>query len=116
MGLALAHFLIDIYMFCACEKTCWNLQHWILLHQEGRYGKISKWITFPDMLDMIPFMTGTEDIPPLYLLYAVVVHLDTLNASFSGHYVSYVKDMRGNWFRIDDTEVNFSPYKCYGIH
>ncbi|XP_075646169.1 ubiquitin carboxyl-terminal hydrolase 15 isoform X2 [Castanea sativa] len=73
--------------------------------QEGRYGKISKWITFPDLLDMIPFMTGTEDIPPLYMLYAVVVHLDTLNASFSGHYVSYVKDMRGNWFRIDDTEV-----------
>ncbi|OMO92648.1 Peptidase C19, ubiquitin carboxyl-terminal hydrolase 2 [Corchorus olitorius] len=54
---------------------------------------------------MVPFMTGTGDIPPLYMLYAVVVHLDTLNASFSGHYVSYVKDLRGNWFRIDDTEV-----------
>lgn len=73
--------------------------------QEGRYGKINKCITFPDMLDMIPFMTGTGDIPPLYLLYAVVVHLDTQNASFTGHYVAYVKDMRGNWFRIDDTEV-----------
>ncbi|KAK9268934.1 hypothetical protein L1049_000700 [Liquidambar formosana] len=73
--------------------------------QEGRYGKINKCITFPDMLDMIPFMTGTDDIPPLYILYAVVVHLDTLNASFSGHYVSYVKDLQGNWFRIDDTEV-----------
>uniref|UniRef100_A0A803NXS6 ubiquitinyl hydrolase 1 n=1 Tax=Cannabis sativa TaxID=3483 RepID=A0A803NXS6_CANSA len=73
--------------------------------QEGKYGKINKCITFPDMLDMIPFMTGTGDIPPLYLLYAVVVHLDTLNASFSGHYVSYVKDLQGNWFRIDDTEV-----------
>lgn len=57
------------------------------------------------MLDMIPYMTGTGDIPPLYMLYAVVVHLDTLNASFSGHYVSYVKDLQGNWFRIDDTEV-----------
>lgn len=78
------------------------------LHQEGRYGKINKCITFPDMLDMIPFMTGTGDSPPLYLLYAVVVHLDTLNASFSGHYVSYVKDLRGNWYRIDDTEVNLS--------
>lgn len=77
--------------------------------QEGRYGKINKWITFPDMLDMIPFMTGTRDIPPLYMLYAVVVHLDTLNASFSGHYVSYVKDMCGNWFRIDDTEVQPVP-------
>ncbi|KAK8272620.1 hypothetical protein V6Z12_D11G346200 [Gossypium hirsutum] len=49
--------------------------------QEGKYGKINKCITFPDMLDMVPFMTGT------------------------GHYVSYVKDLRGNWFRIDDTEV-----------
>ncbi|KAL7216231.1 hypothetical protein ACSBR1_028225 [Camellia fascicularis] len=55
--------------------------------KEGSYGKINKCITFPDMLDMVPFMTGTDDIPPLYLLYAVVVHLDTLNASFSGHYV-----------------------------
>ncbi|XP_058219926.1 ubiquitin carboxyl-terminal hydrolase 15 isoform X1 [Rhododendron vialii] len=73
--------------------------------QEGSYGKINKCITFPDMLDMVPFMTGTDDIPPLYMLYAVVVHLDTLNASFSGHYVSYVKDLQGNWFRIDDTEV-----------
>lgn len=56
---------------------------------------------------MIPFMTGTDDSPPLYMLYAVVVHLDTLNASFSGHYISYVKDLhrQGNWFRIDDTEV-----------
>ncbi|KAI9073893.1 hypothetical protein K1719_044165 [Acacia pycnantha] len=73
--------------------------------QEGRYGKINKCISFPEMLDMIPFMTGKGDIPPLYMLYAVVVHLDTLNASFSGHYVSYVKDLQGNWFRIDDTEV-----------
>lgn len=73
--------------------------------QEGKYGKINKCITFPEMLDMIPFMTGKEDIPPLYMLYAVVVHLDTLNASFSGHYVSYVKDLQGTWLRIDDTEV-----------
>ncbi|XP_043701654.1 ubiquitin carboxyl-terminal hydrolase 15-like [Telopea speciosissima] len=77
--------------------------------QKGRYGKINKCITFPDMLDMIPFMTGTGDSPPLYMLYAVVVHLDTLNASFSGHYVSYVKDVEGTWFRIDDTQVQLVP-------
>ncbi|XP_044501075.1 ubiquitin carboxyl-terminal hydrolase 15 [Mangifera indica] len=77
--------------------------------QEGRYGKINKCITFPAMLDMIPFMTGTGDMPPLYMLYGVVVHLDTQNASFSGHYVSYIKDMEGNWFRIDDTEVHPVP-------
>ncbi|KAK4795832.1 hypothetical protein SAY86_028158 [Trapa natans] len=77
--------------------------------QEGRYGKINKCITFPEMLDMIPYMTGTEDMPPLYVLYAVVVHLDTLNASFSGHYVCYVRDLRGSWYRIDDTEVQSVP-------
>lgn len=77
----------------------------VFLMQEGNYGKINKCITFPEMLDMVPFMTGTNDSPPLYMLYGVVVHVDTLNASFSGHYVSYVKDLQGNWFRIDDTVV-----------
>ncbi|KAJ4916008.1 Ubiquitin carboxyl-terminal hydrolase 15 [Raphanus sativus] len=77
--------------------------------QEGRYGKINKCISFPEMLDMIPFMTRTGDVPPLYMLYAVIVHLDTLNASFSGHYISYVKDLRGNWFRIDDSEIHQVP-------
>ncbi|KAI4342442.1 hypothetical protein MLD38_027069 [Melastoma candidum] len=73
--------------------------------QEGKYGKISKHISFPEMLDMVPFMTGTGDVPPLYMLYAVVVHLDTQNASFSGHYVSYVRNLRGTWFKIDDSVV-----------
>lgn len=57
------------------------------------------------MLDMIPFVTGTADKPPLYLLYAVVVHLDNSNASFAGHYISYIKDLEGTWFRIDDSQV-----------
>ncbi|VFQ61905.1 unnamed protein product [Cuscuta campestris] len=71
----------------------------------GCYGKINKCISFPEMLDMMPYMTGADDVPPLYMLYAVVVHLDRLNASFSGHYISYVKDSHGNWFRVDDTKV-----------
>jgi len=91
------------------------------IKQEGSYGKINKCITFPEMLDMIPFMTRTNDIPPLYMLYGVVVHVDTLNASFSGHYVSYVKDLQGNWFRIDDSVVIgltvaimfFFPVECW---
>ncbi|XP_024980503.1 ubiquitin carboxyl-terminal hydrolase 15-like isoform X2 [Cynara cardunculus var. scolymus] len=77
--------------------------------QEGNYGKLNKCITYPDMLDMIPYMTGKDDIPPLYLLYGVVVHLDTMNASFSGHYISYVKDLQGNWSRIDDAQVYQVP-------
>ncbi|XP_072978403.1 ubiquitin C-terminal hydrolase 15-like [Typha angustifolia] len=77
--------------------------------QTGKYGKINKCVTFPDMLDMIPFVTGAADSPPLYLLYAVVVHLDSQNASFTGHYVSYVKDLQGTWLRIDDSEVQTVP-------
>ncbi|PAN04947.1 hypothetical protein PAHAL_1G103700 [Panicum hallii] len=73
--------------------------------QTGKYGKINKCVTFPEMLDMVPFVTGSGDNPPLYFLYAVVVHVDTENASFSGHYISYVKDMQGTWLRIDDSEV-----------
>ncbi|KAL8518401.1 hypothetical protein ACS0TY_009693 [Phlomoides rotata] len=73
--------------------------------QEGSYGKINKSITFPEFLDMIPFMTGTDDMPPLYMLYGVVVHLDMSNASFSGHYISYVKDLQDNWYKVDDSEV-----------
>jgi ubiquitin carboxyl-terminal hydrolase 36/42 len=80
----------------------------ILLFQSGKYGKINKCVTFPDMLDMVPFVTGSGDNPPLYFLYAVVVHVDTENASFSGHYISYVKDMQGTWLRIDDSEVRFT--------
>lgn len=100
--------ILPVYFWAYCYLICWIINFWALLHQEGRYGKINKCITFPEMLDMIPFMTGTGDMPPLYMLYGVVVHLDTQNASFSGHYVSYVKDMQGSWFRIDDTEVNLS--------
>ncbi|KAK1414370.1 hypothetical protein QVD17_30114 [Tagetes erecta] len=74
--------------------------------QEGSYGKLNKCITYPEMLDMIPFMTGKDDVPPLYLLYGVVVHLDNMNASFSGHYISYVKDLQGNWSKIDDSQVH----------
>ena len=65
------------------------------------------------MLDMVPFMTGTNDSPPLYMLYGVVVHVDTLNASFSGHYVSYIKDLQGNWFSIDDTVVSLDLFLIY---
>ncbi|XP_071715714.1 ubiquitin carboxyl-terminal hydrolase 15 [Rutidosis leptorrhynchoides] len=77
--------------------------------QEGSYGKLNKCISYPEMLDMIPFMTGKDDIPPLYTLYGVVVHLDTMNASFSGHYISYVKDLQGYWSRIDDAQVHRVP-------
>lgn len=55
---------------------------------------------------MTPYIDGICDASPLYSLYAVVVHLDIMNAAFSGHYVCYVKNINGEWFRIDDSTVS----------
>uniref|UniRef100_A0A6N2JWR3 USP domain-containing protein n=1 Tax=Salix viminalis TaxID=40686 RepID=A0A6N2JWR3_SALVM len=61
------------------------------------------------------FQSGSEggDDTDVYKLYAVVVHVDMLNASFFGHYICYTKDFHGNWHRIDDnkphnSELSFS--------
>ncbi|KAL2349027.1 hypothetical protein Fmac_003027 [Flemingia macrophylla] len=73
--------------------------------QSGNFEKLNKSIQFPEVLNMAPYMSGTKDKSPLYSLYAVVVHLDIMNASFSGHYVCYVKNIQGEWFRTDDSRV-----------
>ncbi|KAG6555189.1 hypothetical protein Mapa_003228 [Marchantia paleacea] len=73
--------------------------------QTGKFGKLNKRVTFPEVLDMLPYMSEKGDKPPSYLLYAVVVHVDMLNASFFGHYICYVKDSQGIWYKIDDSKV-----------
>lgn len=72
--------------------------------QSGRFGKLNKRVTFPMELDLMPYMSCSEG-NDLYDLYAVVVHLDMLNASFFGHYICYIKDYRGRWYKIDDCKV-----------
>ncbi|KAK6938074.1 LOW QUALITY PROTEIN: Peptidase C19, ubiquitin carboxyl-terminal hydrolase [Dillenia turbinata] len=71
----------------------------------GKYGKLNKSIHFPEILDLAPYMSGTSDKSPIYRLYGVVVHLDVMNAAFSGHYVCYVKNIQNKWFKIDDGTV-----------
>ncbi|KDP33469.1 hypothetical protein JCGZ_07040 [Jatropha curcas] len=73
--------------------------------QSGRFGKLNKRVTFPETLDISPYTSEEGDGTDLYKLYAVVVHVDMLNASFFGHYICYVKDFRGNWYRVDDCKV-----------
>lgn len=79
-----------------------NTQLYVL--QSGKYGKLNKPIRFPEILDLAPFMSGSSDLA-IYRLYGVVVHLDTMNAAFSGHYVSYVKNFQNTWFKVDDSVV-----------
>lgn len=71
----------------------------------GRYGKLNKRISFPETLDLRPYMSRGGEGSDVYRLYAVIVHLDMLNASFFGHYICYIKDFSGNWYRIDDSEI-----------
>lgn len=73
--------------------------------QSGKFGKLNKPIRFPEILDLAPFCSGTSELSPIYRLYGVVVHLDIMNASFSGHYVCYVKNSQNKWFKIDDSSV-----------
>ncbi|KAK8509378.1 hypothetical protein V6N13_062429 [Hibiscus sabdariffa] len=74
--------------------------------QSGRFGKLNKRVGFPETLDLTPYMSEDGDDTNLYKLYAVVVHVDMLNASFFGHYICYTKDFAGNWYRIDDCKVS----------
>lgn len=86
--------------------------------QGGSYGKLNKRISFPERLDLDPYMSQGGEGSHVYKLYAVIVHLDMLNASFFGHYICYIKDFSGNWYKIDDSEVTtkfliFAPSCSY---
>ncbi|KAJ8461424.1 hypothetical protein OPV22_034350 [Ensete ventricosum] len=72
--------------------------------QSGKFGKLNKDVRFPEYLNLAPYMSG-DDKSPVYRLYAVIVHIDVMNASFSGHYVCYVKDTQSKWYKINDSEV-----------
>ncbi|XP_042020995.1 ubiquitin carboxyl-terminal hydrolase 17-like [Salvia splendens] len=74
--------------------------------RSGNFEKLTKHILFPEVLDLSPYMSATGDKYPIYHLYAVVVHLGVMNGAYSGHYVSYVKNSKGYWFRIDDSRVS----------
>ncbi|KAF8377353.1 hypothetical protein HHK36_030730 [Tetracentron sinense] len=73
--------------------------------RSGKFGKLSKSVQYPEILNLAPYMSGTGEKSHLYRLYAVVVHLDIMNAAFSGHYICYVKNIQGKWFKIDDSTV-----------
>ncbi|KAL3634025.1 ubiquitin-specific protease [Castilleja foliolosa] len=73
--------------------------------QSGEFGKLNKSVKFPEILNLAPYMRGTSDKSPIYQLYGAVVHLDVKNATFTGHYVCYVKNNQGKWFKADDSLV-----------
>jgi ubiquitin C-terminal hydrolase len=85
----------------------------LLCVQSGKFGKISKAIRFPETLNLSSYMSTRDDNSPVYSLYGVVVHHDVMNAAFSGHYVCYVKDTHGKWYKTDDSQVCL-PFRTSG--
>lgn len=69
--------------------------------------KISTFISFPDELDLTPFLTKSQEGEQVmnrasakYSLYAVVNHEG--RSIDSGHYTSIVRHRLGHWVKCDD--------------
>ncbi|KAL0873394.1 hypothetical protein Bca101_023099 [Brassica carinata] len=73
--------------------------------QSGKFGKLNKLVRFPETLDLAPYVSGGNEKSHDYKLFGVIVHLDTMNAAFSGHYVCYVRNSQNKWYKADDNTV-----------
>ncbi|KAK6644576.1 hypothetical protein RUM43_000843 [Polyplax serrata] len=78
-------------------------------HSSRLHKKISTFISFPEQLDMTPFMShqrnlngnGNSNNPSAYMysLFAVINHVGTLDA---GHYTAFIRQQKNHWFKCDD--------------
>ncbi|XP_034341545.1 ubiquitin carboxyl-terminal hydrolase 51 [Arvicanthis niloticus] len=93
--------------------ACFHLKRFEHLGKQRR--KINTFISFPLELDMTPFLASTKESimkgQPLtecvprenkYSLFAVINHHGTLE---SGHYTSFVRQEKDQWFSCDDAVV-----------
>lgn len=84
-----------------------------LLVSQNDKKKISTFISFPDELDLTPFLTKSQEGDTMlnrasakYSLYAVVNHEG--RSIDSGHYTSIVRHSKGHWIKCDD--LNLTPF------
>lgn len=66
-------------------------------------GKICKEVSFPEELNIRPFMSVNQGEPIIYKLYGVLVHSGF--SCNSGHYYCYVKAPNGTWYEMNDNRV-----------
>lgn len=67
------------------------------------FDKVDSKVTYPEFLDLQPYMSQPSREPLMYALYAVLVH-DGVTCH-SGHYFCYVKAGNGKWYKMDDSRV-----------
>ncbi|EFA08994.2 Ubiquitin carboxyl-terminal hydrolase nonstop-like Protein [Tribolium castaneum] len=76
--------------------------------------KISTTISFPEMLDMTPFMSRSKTDSPFpsdnrYSLFAVINHIG--NSINVGHYTAYVRQLQDYWYKCDDHVITRATLK-----
>ncbi|XP_077490734.1 ubiquitin specific peptidase 36 isoform X2 [Amblyomma americanum] len=67
-------------------------------------GKITKHVSYPEHLELRPYMSDKHGDPVTYRLNAVLVHLGA--SCNSGHYFCFVRNSNGSWYCMDDSRVN----------
>ncbi|XP_041363994.1 ubiquitin carboxyl-terminal hydrolase 22-like isoform X2 [Gigantopelta aegis] len=95
--------------------ACFHLKRFE--HSTGYHKKISTFVSFPEELDMTPFMSSSRNNSNGYLnqivqesarslscenkysLFAVVNHSGTIG---SGHYTCYIRLHHNQWYKCDD--------------
>uniref|UniRef100_A0A1A7YAH0 Ubiquitin carboxyl-terminal hydrolase 48 n=1 Tax=Iconisemion striatum TaxID=60296 RepID=A0A1A7YAH0_9TELE len=72
--------------------------------QTGHKKKLNTFISFPEQLDMGPFLEDKQDQKCIYELSAVLIHRGI--SAYSGHYIAHVKDaLTGDWYKFNDEEI-----------
>uniref|UniRef100_A0A8C3V5P0 USP domain-containing protein n=1 Tax=Catharus ustulatus TaxID=91951 RepID=A0A8C3V5P0_CATUS len=66
-------------------------------------AKISKFVEYPEYLDLRPYMSDTAGEPLLYSLCAIMVHSG--DTCLEGHFLCYTKASNGLWYKMDDDYV-----------
>uniref|UniRef100_A0A8C7UJQ9 Ubiquitin carboxyl-terminal hydrolase 48 n=1 Tax=Oncorhynchus mykiss TaxID=8022 RepID=A0A8C7UJQ9_ONCMY len=80
-----------------------QLMRFIFDRQTGHKKKLNTFISFPEQLDMGPFLEG-KGIKCVYELSAVLIHRGV--SAYSGHYIAHVRDARtSDWYKFNDEEI-----------
>ncbi|KAK5911825.1 hypothetical protein CesoFtcFv8_001761 [Champsocephalus esox] len=81
-----------------------QLMRFVFDRLTGHKKKLNTFISFPEQLDMGPFLEGKEDQKCVYELSAVLIHRGI--SAYSGHYIAHVKDAStGDWYKFNDEEI-----------